>query len=130
MNEVDMLVTQRLVAFREKALDAIKEKHPYLITIVETMFANKENRAGLQVTDAGEVIGEYTFYLTGIRITKAEAGKLDSLVKHPLLDFTIRPYAVVEKSVIEELVNDDRIAKEPFETLIKYLPDITIRFMR
>ena len=130
MNEVDMLVTQRLVDFREKALDAIKEKHPYLITIAETMFANKENRAGLQVTDAGKVIGEYTFYLTGIRITKAEAGILDSLVKHPLLDFTIRPYAVVEKSVIEELVSDDRITEETIETLMKYLPDITIRFMR
>lgn len=130
MNEVDMLVTQRFVAFREKALDAIKQKHPYLITIIDTMLANKENRVGLQVTDAGKVVGEYTFYLTGIHITNAESGKLDSLVKHPLLDLTARPYAIIEKSVIEELVSDDRIAKEPFETLMKYLPDITIRFMR
>jgi hypothetical protein len=130
MNEVDMLVTQKFIAFREKALEVIRKKHPYVINIIDAVFANKENRIGLQVTDEGNVIGEYTFHTKGIHIANAETGKLDSWLKHPLLDLTIRPYAVIEKSIIEELVSDDRIVKEPFPTLMKYLPDITIKFMR
>lgn len=130
MNDVDILVTQKLVDFREKALEVIRGKHPYLINIIEAAFGNKENRVGLQVTEQGELLGEYTFYTKGIHVVRAEAGKLDSLFKHPLLDLTVKPYAVLEKKTIEEIVNDDRMMQEPFQALMKYLPDITIKFMR
>lgn len=130
MGDVDILVTQKFVELREKALEVIRGQHPYLINIIEAAFGSKENRVGLQVTEQGQVIGEYTFYTKGIRVERAEAGKLDSLFKHPLLDLTVRPYAIMEKKTIEEIVSDNRMTQEPFQTLMKYLPDITIKFMR
>lgn len=75
MNDLDKLIIEQFVPFRERVLDGVREKHPYLLSMINAFLANKENRVGLQVAENGEIIGQYTFYLTGIHIVKTKIGR-------------------------------------------------------
>ena len=129
MTDVDKLIMEQLVPFREKILDILKEKHPYVYSFANTIFEGRKSMVGLQVTEAGQVIGEYTFHLAGIRIENVDAGKLESGVNHPFLGM-VKPYGIIEKRVIEKVVTDTAIADDLRSALVTYLPDITIRFLR
>lgn len=111
-------------------LEVARAKHPYIIGVVERIFANKENRFGLQITDDHTVVGEYTIHTKGIHIVETETGKLDSAFKHPLIDVIIKPYAIIEKAALEQIIDDRGIMDEPFEALVRFLPNITIKFMK
>lgn len=129
MSELDILVTKKLVAYREEILKSFKEKHPYVVGMLETVFAGKENRVGLQVTDSGKVVGEYTFIVTGIEVSGTETGRLNPSLKHPLLGITIKPYILVEKAVLEKMITDESYKDDILGYATKILPDITIKFM-
>lgn len=129
MTDVDKLIVEQLVPFREKILDIVKEKHPYVYSFANTIFEGRKSMVGLQVTEDSRVVGEYTFHLTGIRIESVDTGKLDSGVNHPFLGM-VKPYGVLEKRVIEKVVTDTAIADDLRSALLSYLPDITIRFLR
>ena len=128
-NEVDLLVKEKLIPFRERIVDAIAAKHPMLISILDAILMAKSNRIGLEVTDGGAVVGRYTLHLKGIRIAEVEFNKLDPAVHHPLLGL-IRPAVSVERRTIEALLADeDRIREEPFSSIARHLPGVTIRFL-
>ncbi|MBP2635293.1 MAG: hypothetical protein H6Q72_1200 [Firmicutes bacterium] len=129
MTDVDKLIVEQLVPFREKVLDIVKDKHPYVYSFANTIFEGRKSMVGLQVTENGQVVGEYTFHLAGIHIESVDTGKLDSGVNHPFLGM-VKPYGVLEKRVIEKVVTDTSIADDLRSALLSYLPDITIRFLR
>lgn len=129
MNDIDRLIKEQVVPFRAKIIDVVKEQHPYLYSIANNMLAGKKSKAGLQVTEDGKVVGEYTFHLDGIRIESVDIGKLDSGIQHPFVGL-IKPYGIMEKSVIEQMVNDGGFISDLINTFVKYLPDITIKFLR
>jgi len=67
--------------------------------------------------------------LDGLYISRVESETLSSEINHPF--GVIRPYGIIEKSVLEKLLEDEqRIIEQPFSTIAKYLPDITIKFLR
>ncbi len=129
MTELDSLVTKQLVEYRENILKAFKEKHPYVVGMLETVFSGKENRVGLQVTDSGKVLGEYTFVVTGIQISSTETGSLDSSLKHPLLGITIKPYILIEKEVLEKMIKDESYKEDLLGYITRILPDLTVKFL-
>jgi hypothetical protein len=129
MTDVDRLITEQLVPFREKILDAVKEKHPYIYSFANNIFEGRKSMVGLQVNEDGKVVGEYTFHLNGIRIEGVDTGKLDSGINHPFLGM-VKPYGIVEKSLLEKVIADHGIADDLQNALHSYLPDITIRFLR
>lgn len=129
MTDVDRLITDQLVPFREKILAVLKENHPYVYSVADNIFAGRKNMAGLQVTAEGQVVGEYTFHLNGLRIESVDTGKLDSGVNHPFLGI-VKPYGVVEKSIIEKIVVDEGFTADLTKTFLTYLPDITLKFLR
>ncbi|MDF2930337.1 MAG: hypothetical protein K0Q75_2575 [Anaerospora sp.] len=129
MTELDSLVTKQLVEYRENILKAFKEKHPYVVGMLETVFAGKENRVGLQVTDSGKVLGEYTFVVTGIQISSTKTGSLDSSLKHPLLGITIKPYILIEKEVLEKMIKDESYKEDLLGYITRILPDLTVKFL-
>jgi hypothetical protein len=128
MTEIDKLVTEKFVAFRERVVDAIQEKHPYVVGMIESFLAGKRNSIGLRVTESGSGVGDYTFELNGIRIVNTETGRLAPLVHHPFLG-VIKPCITVERRVIEEAMGNDLFMSDPFRAISQLLPEITVKFL-
>ena len=130
LSEVDALVRDRLLPLRERIVDAFAAKHPHWNTMIGAFLNNKENKAGMQVVENGQIVGQYTFHLTGMRIRDTEYGKLDSAINHPLMGL-IKPYLIVERRALEKMIGDEaNLTNEPFSTAAKYLPDITFKFLQ
>ncbi|TWH48404.1 hypothetical protein [Sporomusa sp. KB1] len=129
MTETDIFIKEKVVPFREKILSIVKEKHPYLYSVADSLLAGRKNKVGLQVTRDGEVIGEYTFHLEGLRVESVDTGQLDSGIHHPLLGL-VKPYGVIEINAIERIVNDEELTTELISAFARYLPDITVKFLR
>ena len=129
MEKLDKLVKEELVAFREKVIDALEQQHPHVMAMISTFLTGTNNQVGLQVVDGGQVVGEYTFNLAGVRIADVKSGTLSSEVHHPFLGI-IKPYAVVDKNMLEKCIHDESLLTETMAALPKYLPDITIKFLR
>lgn len=129
MSEVDKLILEQFVPFREAIVDAVKAKHPYIIGMFESMFSGKQNSVAFQVTENNQVVGEYTFQVNGIRIVKTEVGKLDAKINHPFLG-VVKPCIIAERSAIERAIKDPEFMSEPFSAITKLLPDIKITFLR
>jgi hypothetical protein len=130
MTEVDRLVLEKFVPFRERIIDAVQSKHPHIFTMINALMAGKQNKIGLQVTESGKMAGEYTINLDGMRISRTDTGKLESEFHHPFLGI-VRPYAVIERANLEKLIADEAaFAADLLATVPKHLPDLTIKFMR
>lgn len=126
--DLDKLIKEELVPFREKVLDGVQARHPHILTAINTIVSGKENKMGLQVLEDGKVVGEYTFNLKGIRIASVDCGTLLSEIHHPMLG-VIRPYGVIERSQLEQMIKDEGFFNDLLATVPKYLPGITIKFM-
>lgn len=110
-------------------MESFSQKYPQFMAMANAMMAGRDGRAGLQVTENGQIIGKYTFNLDGITITNVEIGNLDSGIHHPFIG-TVKPYATIERNALEAMLNDEQsFIEEPFPTIIKYLPRITINFL-
>lgn len=129
MTEIDQLVTEKFVKLREEMVRVFKEKHPYLVGMMETAFANKENSVGLQVLQAGEVAGTYTVRVKGIHISGTAIGVLEPYVKHPMLGIVIKPVISIEKQALEKMIADQSYADDLLGYIARMLPNITLRFM-
>lgn len=127
MTDLDKLVQVDLIAFREQVLETLRQRHSTMIGIANAVFAGKRNRVGLEVTENGQPGGQYTLYMDGLRVTHAEAGKLDPDLQHPFFG-SIRPYAVIEREALERIMADKQILDEPVSAITRYLPDVTIKF--
>lgn len=126
---VDTLIQNDLVNFRRNVIKGFKEQHPHIFKILENVFSGRKNMVGMQVTENGTIVGKYTLMMDGINFIEAKSGVLDSALHHPLLG-VVKPYVVIERNVIEGLVKDERFNNEIFTTITKYLPDVTIKFLR
>ncbi len=127
--DVDRFVKNELVPFRERLLDALTKKHPHLFSFVGTLFNNQENKFGLQVTEHGQVVGEYSLHLSGTRITDVASGKLDSEIHHPLFGI-VKPYVSIERQALEKMIGDEsNILNDYAATAAKFLPDVIIKFL-
>ncbi len=126
---VDALIQDDLVNFRRELISCFKTQHPHIFSILERVFAGHKNMVGIQVTEEGNVVGKYTLMMDGINVVEAKSGTLDSALHHPLLG-VVKPYVTIERSIIEKLVKDDEFKNQMFISIAKYLPDVTIRFLR
>jgi hypothetical protein len=129
-DNLDTLVTEKFVSFRRNVLHSFSEKHPHIFTIAQSLLANQQSKLGLQVLENGQIAGNYTIYLQGIDISKVEGGTLASEVRHPLIG-TLKPYLIIERRTLEQLISEEAgFAADIFATFSKYLPEITIKFLR
>ncbi|MDQ7094324.1 hypothetical protein REC12_12055 [Desulfosporosinus sp. PR] len=129
MNEVDTLVKEKIIPMRKRLVDSLLQKHPHILGLAEKYLAGNNNRIGMRVTENGGTVGEYTFHLDGLQIRDIEYGVLASELHVPL--GIIRPYVIVDKSVLEQMLNDEQeFINNLFTTSWKYLPDTTVKFLR
>ena len=126
--DLDKLVKEDFVQFREKVTDGVKARHPHIFTAINAMLSGKENKVGLQILESGSIAGEYTLTLKGVRIASVDSGMLLSEIHHPMLG-VIRPYLVVERSHLEAIIKDEGFFNDISATAPKYLPGMTIKFM-
>ncbi len=118
-----------MISIKKKSYDVISEKHPHIFSAINTFFAKRDNKSGIQITENGKVIGEYTIVFNGMNIKEIQSGVLAPEIHHPF--GVIKPYGIVEKSVLERMVaEEDSIINDPMSTIRKYMPDITIKFMK
>ncbi|MBP2650103.1 MAG: hypothetical protein H6Q74_928 [Firmicutes bacterium] len=128
MPDVEELIKDRFVPFRQKVIQTLKTKYPFILTAIEGVLSTKNNSIGLQVVDNGAVVGEFTFHLSGLNIETTECGSITPEFHHPFLG-VIKPYIVVEKTALEIAISDDGFSREPLATLSRYLPNMTFKFM-
>ena len=126
---VDILIQEDLVNFRRNLIQCFKAQHPHIFSIIEYTLSGHKNLVGIQVTEDGNISGKYTLVLDGINVVEAKSGTLDSALHHPLLG-VVKPYVTIERTVIEAMVKDERFKTEIFTSIAKYLPDVTIKFLR
>lgn len=130
MNEVDRLVIEGLVPFRNKLTAVFRDKNPYLFGMASAALAGKESKFGVQVTEGGRVAGEYTLHVSGVEITRAEPGKLESGVQLPYVGM-IKPCLIIERAGLERILGDEgAIMADPFPAMLKHLPELTVKFLR
>jgi hypothetical protein len=129
LNAVDRLVMEQFVPFRNKLTGVFRDRHPYLFGLASTVLSGKTSKFGLQVTEGGRVSGEYTLHMSGVEITGAEPGKLESGLQLPHVGM-IRPYAIIERSDLERIIGDEAaIMAAPIPAMLKYLPAMTLKFL-
>jgi len=128
MSDVDILIKEKLVPFRARVIESVKEKHPYIAGIVESVVSGRKNKFGLQVTEGGTVVGEYTLNLDGINIESVDAGTLAPEVNHPVFGI-IKPYAIIERSAVEKAIGNEEFFTDTFAAVKKLLPNVTIKFL-
>ena len=129
MNEVEILVKDKLVPLRKRVVDSLLQKHPHILGLADKYLAEKHNKIGMRITENGSTVGEFTFHLGGLQISDIEYEVLSSELHVPL--GIIRPYIIIEKSVLEQMINDEqKLIDNLFTTSRKYLSEITIKFLR
>lgn len=126
---LDTFIQNDLVNFRREVINGFKEKHSTMFAMLERIFAGQRNMVGMQVAENGAIAGKYTFITDGIDIIEVKSGVLESEIHHPLLG-VVKPYVTIERSALEAMLKDERFKSEVFSTLMHYLPDLTIRFLR
>ncbi len=125
---LNTLMQEDLVNFRRDLILCFKEQHPHIFSLLENMFSGRKNMLGIQVTEEGRIAGKYTLVMDGMNVVEVKSGTLDSALHHPLLGI-IKPYITIERNAIETIIKDERFKTEVFSSIVKYLPDVTIRFM-
>jgi hypothetical protein len=133
LSKVDELIKDQFVPFRERLTEQFAVQHPNMSAVISALLSNKENKFGMQVTENGQVVGEYTFHFKGIHINDTEYGKLDSGIHHPFLG-VVKPYSIIERSALEKIMADEpnlqNLQKNLFSGFAKYLPNITFKFLQ
>lgn len=125
---LDTLIQEDLVSLRCSLISYFKTQHPQIFMILERIFEGTKNKVGLQVTENDKMVGQYTFILDGINVVEVKSGVLESELHHPFLG-VVKPLAIIERTSIEKMIQDEQFQKELFPTLAKHLPNITVKFM-
>ncbi len=133
MRGVNALVQEGLVFSRRDLIrDLIacfKEQHPCLFPIIKSVLSGHKIMVELQIMGNGIVVEKYTLLMDGLDVLAIKSGNFDFAIHHPLVN-ALKPYIRIERSAIETMDEDENFAKEIFASIAKYLPDITIGFMR
>jgi len=127
MLTIDNLIKEQFVPFRQKIIETLRTKHPHILPLLDKILSGKKNKIGLQVTENGTIIGEFTFHLNGINIEETKSETLSPELYHPFLG-VIKPYVVVERKALESIMQDEGFSHEPLSTFGKHLSDITFKF--
>ena len=128
MNSTDQFMQTEFLPFYQRTMAAFEKNHAALYAAFSHLVP-KQLRFGIRVTDKDAPLGDYTFELDDGKISHIEIGALDSAVHTPF--GLTKPYYIIEKSSLEKMIQDEQaFIEHPFTTKFKYLPEITIKFLR
>jgi hypothetical protein len=128
MSDTDQFMQTEFLSFYQRTMAGFEKNHAVLFATYMHLVP-KKLRFGMRVTDNDTRLGDYTFELADGKISHVETGVLDSTVHTPF--GTAKPYYIIEKSALERMVQDEQaFIDHPFATKFKYLPEITIKFLK
>lgn len=129
MGNLDEFMQEQYLPFYKRVVEAFELKHPTLWATLRSFIAGRKNHYGMRLTENGATVGEYTMYLDGISLVKAESGDLKAEVHTPF--GVLRPYVILEKSTLEQMVQDEEgFVNNLFATKMKYVPEFTLKFLK
>lgn len=130
MSDLDILVSEKLLPFREQALAILAQQHAFVHAFLSAFLKGKDNKVGFQITEKGQIVGTYTFTLDGLHISKTDVGVLEPAFHMPFLG-TVKLYALTEKSDLEKMLADQSLlTNDIFKVAREYLPMMTIKFAK
>ena len=128
MNSIDDFMQTEFFSFYQRAIAAFQKNHGAIFATFSHLMPEKI-KMGMRITDHGTPIGDYTLILEKGKIAQIQNGILDAEFNTPF--GVIKPYYMIEKSCLEKMIQDEQaFLDHPFATKIKYIPDITIKFLR
>lgn len=128
MSKTDILIQEEFLPFCQRVVEAFERNHHAMFLTFMT-FISGENKIGMQITDNGTVVGDYTLVLSNIHFSRIENGVLSSHLSTPF--GVIKPYYIIEKRTIEDMIKDEKaFVEHPFKTKLRYLSDVTIKFLK
>ncbi len=129
MNDSDKFMQEEFMPFYKRVLDAFQRNQQMFYAVLNAFLSGKKNHIGMRVTARENVLGEYTLYLDGVKVSHLENGLLASEVHTPF--GIMRPYVILEKSALEKMLRDEpAFIKEPFATKMKYAHEFTLKFLK
>jgi hypothetical protein len=129
MNDTDKFIQEEYLPFYRRTIEAFKQNHQTFYSVLNTFLAGKKVQLGIRLTQNDSVIGEYTLYLEGVGVSHIDNGVLSPEVSTPF--GVIKPYIIVEKSTVEKMIQDEpSFISDPFKTKLKYVHDVTIKFLK
>ncbi len=128
MSTTDQFMQAEFLPFYQRTMAAFEKNHAALFAAFRRLVPSKL-RFAIRVTEKDALQGDYTFELDDGKISHIESGVLDSSVHTPF--GVTKPYYIIEKSTLEKMILDEQsFIEHPFTTKFKYLPEITIKFLR
>ena len=129
MKDIDIMVREQLLPFREQILEAFAKQHPVVYTGMKTFLGSRQNKIGMQILSGNVAIGVYTFTLEGLNIIRVQEDILEPEMDVPMLGI-IRMYMQIDKADIEKMLHDsDLTGNDIIKAGMKYLPATTIKFL-
>lgn len=129
MNDTNKFVQEEFLPFYKRTIEAFKQNHHTFFSVIHTFLADKKAHIGIRLTENDSVVGEYTVYLEGVGVSHIDIDVLSSEVPTPF--GVIKPYVILEKSTVEKMIQDEpSFISDPFKTKLKYVHDVTIKFMK
>lgn len=129
MKDIDIMVRDQLVPFRERILETFARQHPVVYTGMKTFLGGKQNKVGMQVLSGNVVVGMYTFTLEGPHIVKVDIDTLAPVMEVPMLG-SIKMYAQIDQKDLEAMLQDnDLVGSDIIKAGMKYLPAVTLKFL-
>jgi len=129
MVDIEVLVREKFVSLKNKASDALAGNNPQLFGFLSLFLAGKKYSVGIQVTEYGQIAGDFTIHSEGLKITEVQSGVLNPIIEHPF--GVIKPYVIIERDVFERILEDEAgFINEPFASMQNYIAEITIKFKR
>ena len=130
MSELNILITEKMVNFRKEALAIFKKEHSIAYPAIDKFLKSWPTKVGMQVTQNGAVVGTYTFILDGIQISEVITGSLEPQFNIPFWGNN-KLYGIMERKDIEAMLEDHSLlTKDLFKNAMKYLPMVTIKFLK
>ena len=128
MSDTDKFMQEELLPFYKRVMAAFEQNHHALYATFSS-FMSGRNRSGMRITENGNVLGDYTVVLDDLKVSHIDNGVLTPEWHTPF--GVVKAYVIMEKSTVEKLIQDEaNFISHPFATKLKYIPEMTVKFLK
>ena len=128
MDNADKFMQEEFLPFCKRASDAFEQNHSALFAAFKS-FLSGQTLLGMRLTENATILGDYTIVLEDGKFTRIDNGVLTSAIHTPF--GVIKPYYILEVSTVKQMIEDEQsFIAHPFATKLKYLSEVTIKFLK
>ncbi|HHT01686.1 MAG TPA: hypothetical protein GXZ96_03230 [Firmicutes bacterium] len=123
---IDKLVNEGWLPLHRRIMENLRSFSGFFF--LQSVALGRQNRIGLRVMDAQDVVGEYTIVMDGLNPSDCLTGMENLGIE--IFNFGSFPFTIeVQRGLLEEIVEkQDELFDDPVGGILKYLPGLAIRF--